>query len=246
MCVVLLSLATAIAQEKESMEGVRANLEQWVETRQLTSRLQSDWRSDKEMLDQTAAVHERELSGLNEALAKADTGTSQVRKEHEALETQKAELEEAKAAVAAWATQCEQRMRILARGLPAPLTRKLEPLLSRLPQNPSETRLNPVERMQNLVGILNEVDKFNSSVVVESELKKRPSGEEIQVKTLYAGLGQAWFVDKSGSFAGVGRPTATGWAWEDQANLGARVLRAISIAENVEPPAFEQLPMSTQ
>jgi len=244
ICVALLPVATAFAQDQASIDGVRANLKEWVETRQLTSRIQADWRSEKEMLKQTAALYEKELADLNEQLSKSESGSSQVGKERKELEAEKAELEEATARVAEWATQAEQAIRRLAQAFPPPLSEKLDPLLKRLPEDPSKTRLSPVERMQNLVGILNEVDKFNGSIVVESELQTQPSGEEIQVKTLYVGLGQAYFVDKTGAFAGVGQPTLRGWEWKEQAGLGAAILRAIAVYENTQPPAFVGLPMT--
>lgn len=244
ICIALLPVVSAFAQSEASIDGIRANLEQWVQTRQLTSRLQSDWRSEKEMLEQTAALYGKELSDLNERLAKADTSTSQVGKERADLEAEKEEIAEANVRVAEWATQCEEGIRRLAPAFPHPLASKLEPLLQRLPDDPSATRMRAVERMQNLVGILNEVDKFNGSIVVESELQTRPSGEEIQVKTLYVGLGQAYYVDTTGDFSGVGMATLSGWKWKEQAGLGPAILRAIAVYENTHPPAFVGLPMT--
>lgn len=246
ICVAFLPVAAAFAQDEASIEAVRANLEKWVETRQLTSRLQADWRSEKEMLEQTAALYEKEVSDLNDQLTKAQTSTSQVDKERAELEAEKKELDDANTRVAEWATQCEGQIRQLAPAFPPPLATKLEPLLKRLPDDPSKTRLSPVERMQNLVGLLNEVDKFNGSIAVESELQKRPSGDEIQVQTLYLGLGQAYFVDKTGGFAGVGLPTLKGWEWKEQPGLGADILRAIAVYENTQPPAFVDLPMTVK
>ena len=242
--IALLPMVTASAQNEVTLDEVRSTLSQWVETRQLTSRLQADWRSEKEMLEQTAALYEKELSGLNEQLAKTETGSAQVTEDRARLEAEEKELREAEAAVAEWVKQCEQRLGRLASAFPPPLASKLAELVKRMPDDPSETRLSPLERMQNVVGILNEVDKFNGSIVVESELQTRPSGEEIQVRTLYVGLGQAYFVDQTGTFSGVGRPSLEGWAWEEQAGLGERILRAIAIYDNSRPPAFEALPMS--
>jgi len=244
LMVALLPGLHAFAEGEATVEGVRANLEQWVKTRQLTSRLQADWRAEKEMLEQTAVLFEKELADLDDQLGKADTGTSEVGRERDGLEAEKKEIEILKAEVAATATRLEERVRVLAMAFPPPLAGKLDSLMKQLPEDPANTRISPEERMQQLVGILNEVDKFNSAISVESELQKRPSGEELQVKTLYVGLGQAYFVDSTGGFAGVGVPASDGWTWTEASDLGSRILKAIAIYENTQPPAFEGLPMT--
>lgn len=240
----LLPIGSLSAQSGSEIDGVRASVEQWVATRQLTSRLQADWRAEKEMIERTVALFDKELATLEDKLSKADTSTSQVGAERAKLESEQAELEAATSRVAEWVTRFEQRVRALAVAFPSTLADKLEPLMKRLPDDPAAARMSPVERMQNLVGILNEVDKFNNSIVVESELQKRPSGEEIQVRTLYVGLGQAYFVDKTGAFAGVGVPSLTGWEWKEMPGLGDRILDTIAIYENTRPPAFVELPLT--
>jgi septal ring factor EnvC (AmiA/AmiB activator) len=243
-CVAFLPVGQSLAEGELSVGEARDHLQKWVETRQLTSQLQTDWRSEKEMLESTVDLFNKELSDLTAQLEKADTDTSQVGKERTALEAERAELEAAEARVGEWATQLEARVRELAKAFPPPLSDKLDALLVRMPVDPANTRLNPIERMQTLVGILNEVDKFNSSIAVESELQKRPSGEEIQVKTLYVGLGQAYFVDQTGDFAGIGVPSAEGWEWKEAPELANEILHAIAVYENVQPPSFDNLPMT--
>lgn len=240
----LLLVGTITVGAGTPVDDARENLQQWVATRQLTARLQADWRSQKEMLEQTVALYEKELENLNDQLTRTDTSTQQVDAERAKLEAENQELEEARAKAGELATRFEKHVRALASAFPPPLTIKLEPLMKQIPDDPVNARVTPVERMQNLVGILNEVDKFNSSVWVESELQKRPSGEELQVKTLYVGLGQAYFADKTGEFAGVGIPSSSGWQWEEKPGLGNAVLRCIAVYENTQPPAFVELPMT--
>ena len=244
IAVATLPVFHGFAQDAAPIEEMRATLGKWVEAREAASRSLSDWRTEKDMVEQTVALFEKELAGLDEQLAKADTGTSQVQAERAKLEQEKAELEEASHQVKSVATGLEQRVRVLARAFPPPLLQKLEPLMKRLPEDPANTRVSPVERMQNLVGILNEADKFNAAVAVESELQKRPSGEEFQVQTLYLGLGQAYFVDKTGKFAGVGMPSLSGWEWKEWPELAGAIQRCIAIYQNTQPPAFVGLPLT--
>jgi hypothetical protein len=116
--------------------------------------------------------------------------------------------------------------------------------MRRLPEDPSDTRTSPVERLQTIVGILNEVEKFGSVISVESELQKTSDGKEIEVKTLYVGLGQAYFVDKTGDFAGVGVAKLSGWEWSEASELGKAIQHAIEVYEGSQPPSFDGLPMT--
>lgn len=231
-----------VASSDTPLAEARGALEKWVETRQVLARTEADWRSDKELLEQTVVLLERELGRLNEQLEKAQTDTTQVDKDRAALEAEKAELTEATARLTEWLAKLEQRLRTLSRGFPPPLLTRLDSLLRLLPEDPAKTRLSGMERMRNLIGILNEVDKFNSAIMVESEVRKRASGEELQVKTLYVGLAQAYFVDKGGTWAGVGIPGPEGWQWKEQPELAGAIQRSLAIYEGRQPPAFVGLP----
>ena len=52
------------------------------------------------------------------------------------------------------------------------------------------------ERYQNVVGVLNEVNKFNQDIHVVSELMELPDQPSVkaQVRAIYFGLGQAYYV----------------------------------------------------
>ena len=52
-----------------------------------------------------------------------------------------------------------------------------------------------------------------------SELRKNQSGAEVQAQVIYVGLAQAYFVDPSGEFAGVGSPGEDGWKWSIKPEL---------------------------
>ena len=63
--------------------------------------------------------------------------------------------------------------------------------------------------MQVLVGVLNELDKFNNAVNIFSEKRKNDQGDEVAVETVYVGLGAAYFVNDADDFAGMGLPGRT-------------------------------------
>ena len=97
--------------------------------------------------------------------------------------------------------------------------------------------------MQNIVGILQEVEKFNKHITVVTELKSLESGEMAQVKTVYVGLGQGYFVDENEKYAGIVKPTADGWQEEVRNDLASVISDVIKIFENSKLAEFVPLPV---
>lgn len=229
-----------------SLNAARGTLEQWVEARQLVSRTKSDWEADREVLEQTLAMFERELLSIKEQLATVSTNNAQAAKERELVSVKQDELNAAGDNLKGIVTGLEQKLLQVAPRFPQPLTDRVMPLLKRIPSDPATTRATTGERLQTLVGVLNEADKFNGSVNVVSEIQKNPAGAEVQVETLYVGLAQAYFVDKAGAYAGFGKPAAHGWTWTERNELAPAVRKCIAIYNNSQPATFVSLPVQIQ
>jgi septal ring factor EnvC (AmiA/AmiB activator) len=233
---------TVTAAEPATLTQTRATLEQWVQTRQLISKTKTDWQADKETLEQTVALYERELKAIDEQMAKVSTNNTQVEKEmEEALALQKISNETLDAAKQ-FATDFEARAKQFVPQLPAPLQDILKPLLARLPADPASTKMLAAERMQVLVGVLNELDKFNNAVNLFNEKRKNPKGEEVAVQTVYVGLGAAYFVNEAGDFAGTGAPGAKGWEWVVKSEIASTVQEVVRIYRNERTARFVTLP----
>jgi hypothetical protein len=140
--------------------------------------------------------------------------------------------------------QLEKRVLGQYKSFPDPLRERIEPLYKRVPTTPAAARLSLGERMQNIIGILSEVDKFNSAVTVVSEIKKADDGKEVAVRTMYLGLGAAYYVDKSGTTAGVGVPGDDGWQWTARNDLAPKIAKLIYIYENASAAEFVPLPVT--
>lgn len=226
-----------------ALAQTRSTLEQWVQTRQLISKTRSDWEADKETIAQTSALYERELQTIAEQLSKVSTNNAEVDKQRLAAEKQKNELDAAADQVQQLVGSLEKRVQELALSFPPPLADKLSAALKRIPVDPANTKISGMERMQNVVGMLNEVDKFNAAVTVVSEVQKNPAGAEVQVETMYLGLAQAYFVDQAGEYAGVGTPSATGWVWQPDLQLAGKIQTCIAMYKNATPANFVSLPV---
>ncbi len=220
----------------------RSVLEKWIETRQLISKTKSDWQSDKESLEQTVALYERELKGIDEQMSKVSTNNTQVEKEMREAIALQMRSEEALSRAKQFATDFESRVRQFLPQLPAPLQDILKPLLARLPADPANTKMLAAERVQVLVGILNELDKFNNGLNVFNEKRKNPKGDEVAVQTIYIGLGAAYFVNDAGDFAGTGVPGTNGWDWSVNNEIAPAVQEVVKIYRNEKTARFVTLP----
>jgi hypothetical protein len=230
------------AWSQTTLTESRTTLEKWVDARQLVSKTRSDWQSDKEMLDQSIKLFERELRSVDEQMAKLDTNSTQVLKEKADAENLLRLSNEGLDRARDFAARFEGEIRKLEPRLPLPLQEILKPLLNRMPSDPAATKMAATERIQVIVGILNELDKFNNAVAVFSEKRKSPQGGEVAAETVYVGLGAAYFVNDVGDVAGTGTPGPGGWEWTFQPDLAPAIREVIRIYRTERPPRFVALP----
>ena len=234
----------AAAAGENPLNETRSTLEKWVETRQLIAKTKTDWQSDKEMLEQTVQLLGRELKSVEEQMGKLGTNSVQVEKERAQAEALFKSSNESLDQAKQFAADFEGKITRLAPQFPMPLQELLKPLLIRMPTNSASTRMLVTERVQVVVGILNELDKFNNSVTIFNEKRKNQKEEEVAVETVYVGLGAAYFVNEAGDFAGAGAPGPNGWEWSNQPELASPVREAIRIYRNEHPAKFVSLPVS--
>jgi len=194
------------------------------------------------MLEQSIQLFERELKGVEEQMAKLSTNSSQADKERAQADVQLKAATESLDQTKQFATSFESQINKLVPQLPKPLQEILKPLVARLPTDAANTKMMATERAQAIVGILNELDKFNNAVTIFSEKRKNDKGEEVAVETVYVGLGAAYFVSDAGDFAGTGAPAANGWDWTVKPELASAVKEVIRTYRNERPPRFISLP----
>ena len=83
------------------------------------------------------------------------------------LASKKESLKAASKVVESSIGKLEESLKRIIPSLPSPLLEKIRPLLRRLPDDPLITDLSLGERVQNIVGILNETDKFNTTITIK-------------------------------------------------------------------------------
>ena len=250
----LLALPTAAVRSEDApaaakpdpaaqMKASREALAKWVETQQIIAKEKKDWQTGKEMLSSRIGLVKGEIADVEEKMQVTSTaGAESVQKKSD-ITRDESSLKAAAAAVAARTAGLERDLKALMPRLPEPIKAKVEPLVARMPADPEHTNISVAERLQNVVGILNEVGKFNGEITLATEVRTLADGKPSEVRTIYVGLAQAYYVSASGE-AGIGRPSENGWTWEPKKELASDVQHAVEILQTKSKPAFVPLPVN--
>ncbi|MCS7049088.1 MAG: DUF3450 domain-containing protein [Verrucomicrobiae bacterium] len=241
------SFAAVTAQAEQSvLTDTRTALSKWIETRQIISKERQQWQFEKQMLTERAELLEREIDSLQQRIAEAQTSIGEADKKRGELLAENDALKQHGQQLQELATRLEGRLGELLPRLPPPLTERIKLLTQRLPSKPGETKLSVSERFQNIIGILNEITRFQREITVATETRALEEGRVAEVKTVYLGLGQAYYVTNRGDAAGVGRPGPTGWQWQRADELAGEIQQAIAILQNERVATYLPLPVEVQ
>jgi len=238
------ALARAAVQEapKPTLAEARLTMEKWIETEQVLAKERKEWQQGKEILTGRLELVRQEIAALEEKLAQAQAGVAQANAKRDELKAQDDQLKAVGAQLTAAVTGFEGEVRRLMRTLPEPLQKRLLPLFQRMPEDPATTKVSVAERFQNVLGMLNETTKANQEMAVEYEVRELAAGTRAEVRVLYVGLAQAYYVGSNGE-AGIGRPSGDGWSWEASKAIAGEVLTALDIVAGKQTPAFVPLPV---
>lgn len=226
-----------------TLEETRLTMDKWLETQQIISKERKDWQQGKEILLGRLELAKKEVATLEEKTRQAESSVAEADKKRNELLTENDQLKAANAQLTWAVTGMEGEIRQMFKQLPEPIQTKLQPLYQRIPEDPAKTRVAAAERFQNILGILNELNKTNNEITVSYEVHNLSDGRPSEVKAMYVGLAQAYYVSTRGE-AGIGCPTAEGWKWEPSKAVARDVLTALEILEGKQSPAFVPLPVT--
>ena len=232
--------------EDSPLENTRDLVSKWVEMQQLISKEKKDWSLGKDVLEQRISLVDGEISSLEGRIQESKEGLWETRKQKRDLEVKTGQLKAATSSLEASIATIERKTKALFKRLPAPVRDQVERLERQIPADPAATELSLAVRYQNVLGILNQVNKFNNDILVVSELRELESGSSAEVSVIYVGLGQAFFANSTGTIAGTGRPGDDGWVWTEDNDLASDVLLTLQILNDEAQPAFVPLPVTIQ
>lgn len=246
LLLVAATLLSGRPAQADEVDTTRQSLARYVETRQIISRERQDWELGKEVLEQRIALLEGEIGALRGKIAEARSGLREVSGKQGELTRDNRELRDAAFSLQSSIGALETSTRSLLKSVPEPLADRVEPLARKLPAEPFATQLSLSQRFQNVLGVLNEVNKFNREMTLLREIRELPDGSTSEVQTLYLGLAQAYYVTPDGESAGTGHPGRDGWSWRAADQLADEITQAIAIMQNEEVPAYVSLPVEVQ
>ena len=230
---------------RPSLEEVRLTMDKWIETQQILSKERKDWQQGKEILLGRLELVKTEIGTLEEKIKQAESNVGETNRKRNDLLAENDQLKGVSTQLTEAVTGIEAQIRRMFKQLPEPVRATLQPLYQRMPTDQATTRVSVAERFQNVLGILNELNKTNSDITVSYEVHNLANGKPSEVKTIYVGLAQGYYVSASGD-AGIGRPSGEGWTWEQSEDSAREILTALDILQGKQAPAFVPLPVKIQ
>jgi len=234
------------AHGAEVLKDARSNLEQWVQTRRIISEESSQWEAQQKSLNSSIKLLQNEIQALNEQISKA---TSDIGAADNAQVTLKSDIKTSKAALAVIEKALpsfEARLLKLSTIFPDVFKEKVATQLRRIPDPKSASKmdLSTTDRVQNIISLLQNIEYFNNVVTPASELQTLENGEIIEVKTLYLGLAQAYYVDPNREIAGFGYPViGEGWKWTEKNEIAENIGNLVEVSDNRRPAEFIEVPV---
>jgi hypothetical protein len=236
-------LAVALlAADGASVDAARESLAKWGETRKLLFQERSAWEQGREVLKSRIELANKEITDLESKLRDARAAAAETRGKQSAIRSETARFDDLSARLEAEVGRLEADLRSLQPGLPPFVLEKIDPLIRRIPEPGKPAKSSVAERFQNVLGILNEIHKANSEITVATEVRALSDGKPSEVRTVYVGLGQAYYLSARGE-AGVGRPGSEGWVWQPANELSGNILQVLDILQAKGKPAFIPLPV---
>ncbi len=235
--------SAAVAVRATELDETKEALSKWVETRKLISEEKNKWELEREVLGDRIDLVRAERDALSKKIHETQSLITDADKKRENLVKENDALKNASATLVNRIFTLEREVLALLPILPEPVRDRIKPLSQRLPKT-AETELSLSERYQNVIGIINELNKGAGEITVVSEVKDLQDGTTAEVQTLYIGYAAGYSCNNNGDVAFVGRPTSEGWTWEQNNAIAPQVADSISILKNEKVAAFMPLPVS--
>ena len=243
----LLGSIGSMAFADSRLVDARAAVAQWVELEKNISRERLAWDEKKRLLEDMTAVAEAEIATIKEQLE--DLSVAADESERRRIELVKKSDTHAglSSSVKIALDSFEIRLKTLFPRLPKPLVDKLKMIMDRLPDDSTKTSLGIAARMQAVIAMITEIQRFDRVVTTGEELMNLSDGETREIYTIHFGLGASYFMTSDSKEGGVGIPAENGWQWESRPQLVSSIQRAIALASgNGVEAGFLSLPVATK
>lgn len=218
-------------------------ISKWVETKKLISLESEEWKIEQEVLKDRIDLISSERNSLREKINETESLINQSDTKRTDLGKDNESLKKASTLLSEKINILENKLLILLPTLPQHIQEKIKPLSQRIPLN-KKNELTLSERYQNVVGIVNELNKGASEISVISEVRSLLDGESAEVQTLYLGYAHAFYCTTKGDIAGIGYPSRDGWVWKPKNEIAQEIADSIAIFKNEMVAEYITLPIN--
>jgi FtsZ-binding cell division protein ZapB len=229
-----------------SVDEVRSTLERYVETRRILSKERLEFARAKQAILDRIELVEREIDSFKTRISETETSLAAADEKRSELAAANDSLKAASTSLTGVIAGLEARTLALLPRLPDPIRSRVKPLSQRIPGDPATTRLSLGDRFVNVVGILNEINKFNTEITTASEVRALPDGSSVEVTAVYLGIGQGYYVNSDATLAGVGAAEGVEWTWTSENEAAPAIAKVVAILKNETPAAFVRVPMKVE
>jgi hypothetical protein len=235
---------TNYAWSSADLAATRSLVKEWVAAEKALADEHIAWQEKRQLLEDLIQLKTEELASLSESIAAITVNATEVDKVRNALVKQRDKLEAQRSIMTQFIADIAPSILAFKAWIPEPLQAQLNPLFVKMTTPGANGTLSLAERMQAIVAILQALNQFDQTVTVHSSLRSLKSGQQVEVETVYVGLGIAYYRSLSGELAGYGQPTHSGWSWSEQAALAPSIEAALAAAkQQIQATEFIQLPI---
>jgi len=227
------------APEVNPLEPGEKAAGEWIKERLETTRIESEWLSEKPLLESTVNGLKDRAGLLEEKRDHLKAKTAKDREETEAMQTKNlAAADDLKTA--------EARLQALAAKL-IEMRPMLPPRLSEALELPFKSIANPAlgagDRMQLVMTMLNRCALFNHTVTCGEEVLTIDGEQGTKsLEVIYWGLSHGYALDRAAGKAWYGSPGTKGWQWEPLPDSVRPVSALIAVYNDKTDPDFIAVP----
>lgn len=212
---------------------------EWVKLEQTISQESRDWSLQRAGLDDLIELYELEMKLITEELDAAGEVTLDLDQKAEQLKNQTLGYQKGRSALEKKTLEQGRRLAGIALSFPEPLKAQLSTELLVIDDSKSSLR----ERVTAIVSILKAAGKFNRAVTY-AEQEQEVGGAKRQLRVLYLGLGQGYFL--SGDQAGIGQLSEGVWSWKVVEGTKSAISKAMAVHQRTARPELITLPVQMQ
>lgn len=229
----------------ETIDLTRASLEQYIDLRKLISAETVALQDDLDFLSDEIDLVTAQIEARKEEIKELNSGIEDSADKVLELEEEEAALRAATATLEEVIPDLEARTKELLKRVPAPAYEITSIARQQIPEDPETTKEGLARRFGAVAGVLTLLDKFNTDIHAESEIRTLQSGQDALVTVLYLGLSLAYYVNDDGTAAGRGTPSADGYQWEPLDGAAAELQLGVQI-KNGQAAQFVRLPITVE